>query len=207
MICPTECLWVTYVAIAIHILLMMLVNAVLSKCGKSNDKDAAECSFWDFLFSLKDQFLAALTNIYLPWSDGLDEQHDVKRHIIVEIIILAENLAVSIWAASSPLDQMLEQHKVKYLQVIWSCYACYFCIKCSFFLFMHPWADLIKKRLTDSMNCSKCCDDKKALDTEGRFFSVTYSEVPNKQAGIKKPKQGGSFSLLHEQGGKKSEKS
>ena len=39
------------------------------------------------------------------------------------------------------------------------------------------------------------------------FFSVAYSQVPNKQAGIKKPKQGGSFSLLHDQGGKKSEKS
>ena len=48
MICPTERLWVTYVAIAIHILLMMLVNAVLSKYGKSNNKDAAKCSFWDF---------------------------------------------------------------------------------------------------------------------------------------------------------------
>ena len=194
MICPTERLWIAYVAIGIHIFLMMLLNACLSKCGKSNDKEAAKCSFWDFLFSLKDQFLAALTNIYLPWSDGLDEQHDVKRHIIVEIIILAENLAVSIWAASSTLDQMLEQHKVKYLQVIWSCYACYFCIKCSFYLFMHPWADLIKKRLTDSMNCSNCCNDKKAMEMntqgsneiEGRFFLVSYSEVPNKQAAANK---------------------
>ena len=198
MICPTEHLRITYVAISIHIFLVMLVNAILSKCEKSKDKEAPKCSFWDFLFSLKDQFLGALTNIYLPWSDGLDEQHDVKRHIIVEIIIFAENLAISIWAASSTLDQMLEQHKVKYLQVIWSCYACYFCIKCSFFLFMHPWSDLIKERLTDSMNCSNCCDAK----IEGKFFQlpILRFQIIRPQ----KTKQGGIFSLFHEEGGKKS---
>ena len=99
---------------------------------------------WQTVMFWKNQFLNGLANIYVPWSNGINEgQQDIIKHIIVEVINLTESLAISIWAAKSSLGlEFLDNNMQKFFIAIWGCYGCYIAIKLGFFLFLHPWSHL-----------------------------------------------------------------
>ena len=102
-----------------------------------------------------------MANIYVPWSNGKNERLDARRHILVEIIIFIENLAISLWTVISGFGhEELDKEKTKYLAIIWGCYSFYFCLKILFFLFLHPWAELIKNPIKRMI----CCENENDID-------------------------------------------
>ena len=164
-------LWVVFAAIGVHVFLMTILDQIIAKFNPPNDDVTVKREFWQTVFVIKNHLINAMSNIYIPWSDGRNEEHDVARHILVEVIILAENLAISIWAAISIIP-LIEENKYKYLSAIWGCYGCYIVIKIGFFLYLHPWADLIKRGIKTSFPslCKKGQKEaQKAKSTEGQF--------------------------------------
>ena len=163
-------LWVVFAAIGVHVSLVAILDSIINKFNPPNDE------FWQTVFVIKNHLINAMSNIYIPWSDGRNEEHDVTRHLLVEVIILAENLAISIWAAISSIP-LIEENKNKYLAAIWGCYGCYIVVKMGFYLYLHPWADLIKRGIKTSF-LSLCKKDpkeaQKAKPTEGKFVKKTF---------------------------------
>ena len=162
---------VVFAAIGVHVFLMTILDQIIAKFNPPNDDVTVKREFWQTVFVIKNHLINAMSNIYIPWSDGRNEEHDVARHILVEVIILAENLAISIWAAISSIP-LIEENKNKYLAAIWGCYGCYIVIKIGFFLYLHPWADLIKRGIKTSFPslCKKGQKEaQKAKSTEGQF--------------------------------------
>ena len=161
---------VVFAAIGVHVFLMTILDQIIAKFNPPNDDVTVKREFWQTVFVIKNHLINAMSNIYIPWSDGRNEEHDVARHILVEVIILAENLAISIWAAISSIP-LIEENKNKYLAAIWGCYGCYIVIKMGFYLYLHPWADLIKCGIKTSIHsvCKERQKPKPAADVEGQF--------------------------------------
>ena len=144
----TEKLWITYVAIAVHVLLTVVINFLFLKFFQPTNEIKEEKRWWQGVLFWKNLLLNGMGNIYVPWSDGTAEEHTIIKDIIAEVINLVETLAISIWATQVCIRlPFLEENKSNCLIAIWSCYSCYILIKTGFFLFLHPWSDLIKHHL------------------------------------------------------------
>ena len=103
---------------------------------------------------LKDRFILAMANLYIPWSNGKNEEHDIKRQITVEIVIFLESLGISIWAIIDDSSE-IQQHENQCLAAIWGFYGVYLAIKAYFFLSLHPWSDLIKHGFKTLILCQR----------------------------------------------------
>ena len=164
-------LWLVFAAIGVHVSLVAILDLIITKFNPPNDDVTVKREFWQTVFVIKNHLINAMANIYIPWNNGRNEEHDVARHLLVEVIILTENLSISIWAAISNLP-LIEENKYKYLAAIWGCYGCYIVIKMGFYLYLHPWADLIKRGIKTSFP-SLCKKDpkeaQKANPTEGQY--------------------------------------
>ena len=163
-------LWVVFAAIGVHVFLVAILDPIITKFNPPNDDVTVKREVWQTVFVIKNHLISAMSNIYIPWSDGRNEEHDVARHLLVEVLILAENLAISIWAAISSIP-LIEENKNKYLAAIWGCYGCYIAIKMGFYLYLHPWANLIKHGIKTSIPsvCKERQKPKPAADVEGQF--------------------------------------
>ena len=109
------------------------------------------------MVSFKTHLLGAMANIYVPWCNGKNEKLDTGRHILIEVLIFIENLVISLWAVYSGFGhEALDELKLKVLGVIWCCYSFYICLKMAFFVFLHPWSELIKTALSKKF----CCENE-----------------------------------------------
>merc|ERR1719203_106357 len=102
-------LWVVFAAIGVHVSLVVILDPIVTKFNPPNDDVTIKR-----VIVIKNHLISAMSNIYIPWSDGRNEEHDVARHLLVEVLILAENFAISIWAAISGIP-LIEEIKYKYL--------------------------------------------------------------------------------------------
>ena len=84
-----------YLAIGLHIGLMMILQLAFTNCSVEKEDQTGETYCFKLIISLKNMLLKAMSNLYISWSDEKDEGKDMNRQLIVEFIILTENLAIS----------------------------------------------------------------------------------------------------------------
>lgn len=147
-------LWIVFSTIGIHVCLMLILNIVFDKCKPQNMKIGDKKDCWQHVSILKDRFILAMANLYIPWSNGKNEEHDIKRQITVEIVIFLESLGISLWAIIDD-SSAIQQHENQCLAAIWGFYGVYLAIKAYFFLTLHPWSDLIKHGFKTSILCQR----------------------------------------------------
>ena len=129
------------------------------------------------MVSFKTHLLDAMANIYVPWCIGKNEKLDTRRHILVEVLIFVENLVISLWAVKSGFGhEALDELKLKVLGVIWCCYGFYICLKMAFFVFLHPWSELIKTALSKKF----CCEDENPIN-ENEIKDIDGGEINKAQ--------------------------
>ena len=161
-----------YMAIGIHIVIMIAVNLTCSSSKHKIDQYQDNCCWGKIVFA-KDQLIMGMSNIYIPWSDGKREEEDVKRQLIAELMFFLEYVGISIWGTI----QFLPIHlRTKVLGVIWIFYLLSLCFKMAFFWSFHPWKDLIKNEIKSSFknctNCSNICRKKECLESEDLLDGV-----------------------------------
>merc|ERR1719418_83668 len=96
--------WLIYALVGAHVVFILIINLTFVKLGKSStkqeskEKEDLHPQWWlKVIVSFKKHFLAAMANIYVPWTDRKNEKLDAKRHILVEVVIFVENLVISLW--------------------------------------------------------------------------------------------------------------
>ena len=152
-------LWIVFSFIGIHVCLMLALNLIFNKITPQNNKIVKKKACWQHVSGMKDLFVHAMANIYIPWSNGKNEENDVTRQIVVEIIIFLESLGISVFALIDD-TAAIQEHEKECLAAIWGLYGCYIAIKAWFFFNLHPWSNLIKNGFKTSILCQR----KKTVD-------------------------------------------
>ena len=186
-----------YLALGCHIGLIMFVNLFFSK-GKVEDHSFKDDHYWNLVTITKNHILKAMSCIYVQWSDGQNEGKDMKRQIIIEVILLAQKIVISVWASMVFLSPSA---KTKVLAVIWGFYLASIGLKGGFFLFLHPWSEIVKMNLLSFVKkifCSTTCCHKHKEDVE--IHEMWYEEeekMTNLLAVVKhKQRASNSYSFL-----------
>ena len=184
-----------YLAIGCHIGLIIFVNLIFSK-GKIEDHSLTDGHYWNLVMITKNHILNAMSCIYVQWSDGQNEEKDMKRQIIIEVVLLVQNVVISIWASMVFLSPFA---KTKVLAVIWGFYLASICLKACFFIFLHPWSELVKMNLLSFVkkifSSSTCCNKRKD-DVEIHEMWYEEEEKMTNLLAVVKHKQRASNSLL-----------
>ena len=186
-----------YLAIVCHVGLILFVNLFFSK-GKIEDHAFKDGHYWNLVTITKNHILNAMACIYVQWSDGQNEGKDMKRQIIIEVILLVQNIVISVWASMVFLSPYA---KTKVLAVIWGLYMASMCLKAGFFLFLHPWSEIVKMNLLSFVKqifCStKCCNKRKEDVEIHEMWYKEEEEMTNLLAVVKhKQRASNSYSFL-----------
>ena len=160
-----------YGFIGVHLFLVFMINLFTSK--RKQDQDTNNCC-WKIITFVMDHLMKALRNLYIPWSDGKNEEEDVLRQSLIEMLNILENIAISVfgnimWPQENVDDQLISFQLI--MMVIWISYSCYIAFKLVFFLLLHPWSSLVKEELKKTIKRGGCLQSGVALgddkDAEG----------------------------------------
>ena len=145
-----------YAAIGVHVLVMIAVNLTFSnienKEGKFEDG-------WSMIVWVQNQLIKGMSNMYIPWSNGKNEEKEVKSQLVKEIIFFLEYLGISIWGATTKELTFLPSNlMIKVVGAIWVFYLMSIVFKITFFVSFHPWKEIIKDNAkTTIKDWGTCC--------------------------------------------------
>ena len=143
-----------YAAIGVHVVLMIAVNVIFSNI--ENKEEQCENS-WSMIVWVQNQMIKGMSNIYIPWSNGKNEEKEVKRQLVKEIIFFLEYLGISIWGAMA-LTFLPSNLMTKVVGAIWVSYLMSIVFKITFFVSFHPWKEIIKDNAkTTIKDWGTCC--------------------------------------------------
>ena len=143
-----------YAAIGVHVLVMIAVNLTFSNI--ENKEGQCEDS-WSMIVWVQNQLIKGMSNIYIPWSNGKNEEKEVKSQLIKEIIFFLEYLGISIWGAMA-LTYLPSNLMTKVVGAIWVFYLLSVAFKITFFVSFHPWKEIIKDNAkTTIKDWGTCC--------------------------------------------------
>ena len=166
--------WLIYAFVGAHVAVILIINLTFTKLRKCKAKEAVHSQWWlQAIVSSKDHIKDAMANIYVPWSNGKNERLDAGRHILIEVIIFVETLAISLWAVTSGFGhEDLDKQKTTCIGIIWGCYSFYICLKILFFIFLHQWSELIKNPIKRKICCENTIDEDEMNDDDGGEITV-----------------------------------
>ena len=127
----------------------------------SNIENKGQCEDgWSMIVWVQNQLINGMSNIYIPWSDGKNEEKEVKSQFVKEIIFFIEYLGISIWGAMELtfLQVLPSNLMTKVVGVIWVTYLISVVFKITFFVSFHPWKEIIKDNAkTTIKDWGTCC--------------------------------------------------
>ena len=155
-----------YVAIGVHVLVMIAVNLTFSNI----ENKKGQCDSWSTIVWVQNQLIKGMSNMYIPWSNGKNEEKEVKSQLVKEIIFFLEYLGISIWGAMA-LTFLPSNLRTKVVGAIWVSYLISVVFKITFFVSFHPWKEIIKNNVKTSIkNLGTCCkttpESEKHLEIE-----------------------------------------
>ena len=143
-----------YAAIVVHVVVMIAVNVTFSNI--ENKEGQWEYS-WSMIVWVQNQMIKGLSNIYIPWSNGKNEEKEVKSQLIKEIVFFLEYLGISIWGAMT-LTSLPSNLMTNVVGAIWVSYLISVVFKITFFVSFHPWKEIIKNDVKTAItNWGTCC--------------------------------------------------
>ena len=143
-----------YAAIGVHVLVMIAVNLTFSNIENKEGK----CEYgWSMIVWVQNQLIKGMSNMYIPWSNGKNEEKEVKSQLVKEIIFFLEYLGISIWGVME-LTFLPSNLMIKVVGAIWVFYLMSIVFKITFFVSFHPWKEIIKDNAkTTIKDWGTCC--------------------------------------------------
>ena len=130
---PFSCIYLT---IALHISIIMVCSILFKKCS---EEELQEPQQWykQFPVSIKNGVLDGLSTLYLPYVIEENGKMDVKRQLLAHILILVENIGMTVMAAKWA-EGYLEDLMTHFLVFIWTGYGVSLLLDVLFNKFLHP---------------------------------------------------------------------
>ena len=145
---PFSCIYLT---IALHISIIMVCSILFKKCS---EEELQEPQQWykQFPVSIKNCVLDGFSTLYLPYVIEENGKMDVKRQLLAHILILVENIGMTVMAAKWA-EGYLEDLMTHFLVFIWTGYGVSLLLDVLFNKFLHP--DIMNQPATEKTDIEK----------------------------------------------------
>ena len=122
-----------YLTMALHISIIMSYSILFKKCSEPQQQ-----WYMQFPVSIKNGILDGLSTLYLPYIIEENGKMDIKRHLLAHLLILVENICMSVLAVKWTQQAYLEDLMTHLLVVIWTGYGVNLFLEVLFNTFLHP---------------------------------------------------------------------